>query len=131
MSTTSPTRPAPPPDTSDVVTDPKRRRLVLAAVLFALTAVVASVSGLNVALGQLAADLGAGQGDLLWVVNGYTIALAALLLPIGAIGDRWGRQPVLLGGLGAVPRRGNGLHLRHHASASCSCSASSAASGRP
>jgi len=100
MSTTSPTRPAPPPDTSDVVTDPKRRRLVLAAVLFALTAVVASVSGLNVALGQLAADLGAGQGDLLWVVNGYTIALAALLLPIGAIGDRWGRRPVLLGGLG-------------------------------
>ncbi|HMJ78376.1 MAG TPA: MFS transporter, partial [Iamia sp.] len=77
-----------------------RRRLVLAAVLFALTAVVASVSGLNVALGQLAADLGAGQGDLLWVVNGYTIALAALLLPIGAIGDRWGRRPVLLGGLG-------------------------------
>ncbi|HEX7135932.1 MAG TPA: MFS transporter [Iamia sp.] len=89
-----------PPPTDEVVTDPGRRRLVLAAVLLALTGVVASVSGLNVALGQLAADLGAGQGELLWVVNGYTIALAALLLPIGAIGDRWGRKPVLLGGLG-------------------------------
>ncbi|HEV7720861.1 MAG TPA: MFS transporter [Iamia sp.] len=98
MTTSSLDTGAPPSET--VVTDPKRRRLVLAAVLFALTAVVASVSGLNVALGQLAVDLGAGQGDLLWVVNGYTIALAALLLPIGAIGDRWGRRPVLLGGLG-------------------------------
>lgn len=88
------------PDGAEVVTDPGRRRLVLAAVLLALTGVVASVSGLNVALGQLAVDLDAGQGDLLWVVNGYTIALAALLLPIGAIGDRWGRRPVLLGGLG-------------------------------
>lgn len=89
-----------PPPAEAVVTDPGRRRLVLAAVLLALTGVVASVSGLNVALGQLAADLGASQGDLLWVVNGYTIALAALLLPIGAIGDRWGRKPVLVGGLG-------------------------------
>lgn len=89
----------PHPDAEEVVADPGRRRLVLAAVLLALTGVVASVSGLNVALGQLAADLGAGQGDLLWVVNGYTIALAALLLPIGAIGDRWGRKPVLVGGL--------------------------------
>ncbi len=78
---------------------PKRRQLVLAAMCTALVAVVASVSGLNVALGELAVDLGAGQGDLLWVVNGYTIALAALLLPVGAVGDRWGRKPVLLGGL--------------------------------
>ncbi|QYG91911.1 MFS transporter [Iamia sp. SCSIO 61187] len=100
MTATSLPRPAPPPPDETVVADPGRRRLVLAAVLTALTAVVASVAGLNVALGQLAADLGAGQGELLWVVNGYTIALAALLLPIGAVGDRWGRKPVLLGGLG-------------------------------
>lgn len=79
---------------------PQRRRMVLAAMCIALVAVVASVSGLNVAQGQLAADLGASQGDLLWVINGYTIALAALLLPIGAIGDRWGRKPILVGGLG-------------------------------
>ncbi len=101
MSTATPE--APPdhqPDGGTVVTDPGRRRLVLAAVLLALTSVVASVASLNVALGQLAADLGAGQGELLWVVNGYTIALAALLLPIGAVGDRWGRKPILLGGLG-------------------------------
>ena len=65
----------------------------------ALVAVIASVSGLNVAQQDLALDLGASQGKLLWVINGYTMALAALLLPIGAIGDRWGRKPILLAGL--------------------------------
>jgi EmrB/QacA subfamily drug resistance transporter len=65
----------------------------------ALVAVVASVSGLNVAQQALAADLGASQSEVLWVINGYTLALAALLMPVGAIGDRWGRKPVLLIGL--------------------------------
>jgi EmrB/QacA subfamily drug resistance transporter len=60
---------------------------------------VASVSGLNVAQQDLAISLGASQGQLLWVINGYTMALAALLLPIGAIGDRWGRKPILMMGL--------------------------------
>ena len=72
--------------------------------ILALVAVVASVSGLNVAQQQLALDLGASQSQLLWIINGYTMALAALLLPIGAIGDRWGRKPILLAGLDAVRR---------------------------
>ncbi len=36
---------------------------------------------------------------MLWIINAYTVALAALLLPVGAIGDRFGRKPVLLAGL--------------------------------
>lgn len=36
---------------------------------------------------------------MLWFINLYTISLAALLLPLGALGDRWGREPVLLIGL--------------------------------
>lgn len=83
----------------EVIVDVRQRRLVLAAMCIALVAVVASVSGLNVAQQALAADLGASQSDVLWVINGYTLALAALLLPVGAIGDRWGRKPVLLAGL--------------------------------
>ena len=83
----------------DAVTDPGRRRWILIAMCTALVAVVASVSGLNVAQQGLALDLGASQSQLLWIINGYTIALAALLLPIGAIGDRWGRKWVLMGGL--------------------------------
>src|SRR4249919_974664 len=89
----------PRPDGDVLVTDRRRQRRILIAMCTALIAVVASVSGLNVAQQSLALDLGATQGQLLWVINGYTMALAALLLPIGAIGDRWGRKPILIAGL--------------------------------
>ena len=86
-----------PGDEHDVViVDARRRLLVLAAMCIALVAVVASVSGLNVAQQALATDLGATQSQLLWIINGYTLVLAALLMPVGAIGDRWGRKPILL-----------------------------------
>jgi EmrB/QacA subfamily drug resistance transporter len=87
-------------DAAPTITDPRRRRLVMAAVCAALVAVVAGVSGLNVAQQAIALDLGASQSQILWAINGYTVALAALLMPVGAIGDRWGRKPVLLAGLG-------------------------------
>ena len=77
----------------------RRRQRVLVAMCLALAAVIASVSSLNVALQDLAVEFGASQGTLLWIVNAYTLTLAALLLPIGAIGDRYGRRPVLLTGL--------------------------------
>jgi EmrB/QacA subfamily drug resistance transporter len=83
-----------------IVDDARQRRRILIAMCTALVAVIASVSGLNVAQQELAADLGASQSDLLWVINGYTVALAALLLPIGAVGDRYGRKHVLVSGLG-------------------------------
>ncbi|AGP34444.1 hypothetical protein SCE1572_07940 [Sorangium cellulosum So0157-2] len=62
-------------------------------------AVIASVSGLNVAQQQLAVALDASQSDVIWMINIYAVTLAALLLPLGAIGDRWGRKPVLIAGL--------------------------------
>ncbi|MEQ0558133.1 MFS transporter [Amycolatopsis sp. NEAU-NG30] len=82
------------------IDDPRRRRAVLAAVCLALMAVVASVSGLNVAQPQLAVGFGVAQSTVLAVLNSYPVTLAALLLPLGAAGDRWGRKPVLLTGLG-------------------------------
>jgi EmrB/QacA subfamily drug resistance transporter len=98
--TRSAAAPAAGHDSHDVVVDaPGRQRLILAAMCVALVAVVASVSGLNVAQPALAEDLGATQSQLLWIINGYTLALAALLMPVGAIGDRWGRKPILLVGL--------------------------------
>ncbi len=88
------------PHTDDeAVDDARQRRLILITMCVALIAVIASVSGLNVAQQELAADLGATQSQLLWIINGYTLALAALLMPVGAIGDRWGRKPILLAGL--------------------------------
>lgn len=62
-------------------------------------AVIASVSGLSVAQPELSASFDASQTEVLWIINVYTITLAALLLPLGALGDRLGRKPMLLAGL--------------------------------
>jgi MFS family permease len=83
------------------IVDPKRRRTILIAVCTALMAVVASASGLTVTQPQMALDLSASQGEVLWIINSYTLALAALLLPMGAVADHWGRKPVLIVGMGA------------------------------
>ena len=91
---------APEHTATELITDPRRQRRILISMCMALVAVVASVSGLNVAQQDLAIEFGASQSDLLWIINGYTMALAALLLPIGAAGDRWGRKPILIAGLG-------------------------------
>jgi EmrB/QacA subfamily drug resistance transporter len=80
--------------------DARQLRTVLIAVSLALMSVIASVSGLNVAQTHMAVEFGASQNTVLWIINIYTLALAALLLPLGAIGDRLGRKPMLLAGLG-------------------------------
>ncbi|MDY7101801.1 MAG: MFS transporter [Actinomycetota bacterium] len=94
--------PAPDPASLDEppVLDAAQKRNILISMCLALMGVIASVSGLNVAQQDLAVDLDLSQGTILWVINAYTVALAALLMPIGAVGDRWGRKPVLMTGLG-------------------------------
>lgn len=87
------------PAADAIIDDPRQRRAILVAVCIALMAVIAAVSGLNVAQLPMALDLDASQADVLWIINTYAITLAALLLPLGAVGDRWGRKPVLLAGL--------------------------------
>ncbi|MFJ9909079.1 MFS transporter [Streptomyces sp. NPDC101152] len=79
--------------------DARQLRTILIAVCVALMAVIASVSGLNVAQPDLAVEFGASQSTILWIINIYTLTLAALLLPLGAIGDRLGRKPMLITGL--------------------------------
>lgn len=85
--------------TSSTIDDAAHRRRILIAVCVALMAVIAAVTGLNVAQPPLAIDLNASQAQVLWMINIYAITLAALLLPLGAVGDRWGRKPILLAGL--------------------------------
>jgi EmrB/QacA subfamily drug resistance transporter len=65
----------------------------------ALMMVVAGVASLNVALPGIARDTGASQTELQWIVDAYALVFAALLLPAGAIGDRFGRKPLLAAGL--------------------------------
>jgi EmrB/QacA subfamily drug resistance transporter len=77
----------------------KRRGAVLRVMCLALMMVVAAVASLNVALPGIARDTGASQTQLQWIVDAYALAFAALLLPAGAIGDRFGRKPILALGL--------------------------------
>ncbi|MFJ9543688.1 MFS transporter [Streptomyces sp. NPDC101225] len=86
-------------DHADGAPDARRLRTILIAVCVALAAVVASVSGLNVAQPDLAVEFGASQNTILWIINIYTLTLSALLLPLGAVGDRLGRKPMLITGL--------------------------------
>lgn len=88
-----------PQEGDPTIHDPSQRRNILFSVCIALMAVIASVTGLNVAQPHLAQTLNASQSDVLWMINIYTITLAALLLPLGAVGDRWGRKPILMIGL--------------------------------
>lgn len=53
----------------------------------------------NVALPSIQRDLGFSQSGLAWVVNGYLIAYAGVMLLAGRLGDLIGRKRVFLGGL--------------------------------
>ncbi|MFN8528716.1 MAG: MFS transporter [Anaerolineae bacterium] len=54
---------------------------------------------LNVALPSIARELNAGISDLQWMVDGYVLVFAALLLTMGTLGDRYGRKRALQFGL--------------------------------
>jgi len=79
--------------------DRQQRAAILRVTCLALMMVVAGVAGLNVALPGIAGDTGASQSELQWIVDAYALAFAALLLPAGAIGDRFGRKPILVAGI--------------------------------
>lgn len=61
--------------------------------------VISSMVALNTALGDIAMATSANQTQLTWIIDSYTLTLACLLLPAGAIGDRYGRRGALLFGL--------------------------------
>ncbi len=76
-----------------------RHGAVTAVVCLALAAVTAAMSSLNVALPDIARSTHASQTQLSWIIDAYSLAFAALLLPGGALGDRYGRRRLLLTGL--------------------------------
>ena len=54
---------------------------------------------LNLALPTMLVSLHASTGDLQWIVDSYSLVLAALILPAGLLGDRYGRKRMLLAAL--------------------------------
>src|SRR3954470_23327141 len=61
--------------------------------------VLLDVTIVNVALPHVGAGLDAGVSSLQWVVDGYAIAVASLMLAGGTIGDLYGHKRVVLTGL--------------------------------
>ncbi|MBW8486134.1 MFS transporter [Actinomadura parmotrematis] len=63
--------------------------------------VVAMVAAINLAVPKLAASAVAPTAtELLWIVDSYVLVFGCLLIPAGALGDRFGRKGALLAGLG-------------------------------
>src|SRR5690349_2402092 len=77
----------------------RRRWWAFGAILLSMLTIGFDATILNVALPTLATALHAGTDGLQWMVDAYVLVFAGLLLPMGAIGDRYGRKRLMLTGL--------------------------------
>jgi DHA2 family methylenomycin A resistance protein-like MFS transporter len=73
-------------------------RFTLVAMSLGFAVVQLDVSVVNVAIRPIGDALGGGVAALQWIVNAYTIMLAAFILSAGALGDRIGAKPVFVAG---------------------------------
>src|SRR4051812_39863928 len=81
--------------------DGARRGAVLAVLSLAAFMASLDLFIVNVAFDDIGRDFGGTPlSDLSWVLNGYAIVFAALLIPLGRLADRYGRKAGFLLGLG-------------------------------
>ncbi|HEX4292647.1 MAG TPA: MFS transporter [Rhizomicrobium sp.] len=78
---------------------PAHPALVLTTTILASSLAFVDGSVVNVGLPAIRASFGATAETLQWVVNAYLLLLSALLLLGGAVGDRFGRKRLLIGGI--------------------------------
>src|SRR5215475_8331353 len=76
-----------------------KRWWALAAVVLCVLTIGFDGTILNVALPTLATAVHASNSQLQWIADAYVLVFAGLLLPAGAIGDRYGRKRLLIIGL--------------------------------
>jgi MFS transporter, DHA2 family, multidrug resistance protein len=73
-----------------------RRWSALAAIAVSVLVVGLDLTVLSLALPTIAATMHATTSDLQWIADSYSLVIAALILPAGLLGDRYGRKKVLL-----------------------------------
>ncbi len=78
----------------------RTQRWTLVVVCAATAMLMLDIAVVNTALSAMAADLDTGLSGLQWVIDAYTVPLAAVVITAGALADRFGRRRVLGLGLG-------------------------------
>ena len=81
------------------MTDSRRGVLTLVATILGSTIVFLDATVVNVALPAISDDLDTGLADQQWVVEAYLLAMVALLLVGGSLGDQFGRRRIFVIGL--------------------------------
>jgi EmrB/QacA subfamily drug resistance transporter len=76
----------------------ERKWWTLLATCIATFMLLLDITIVNVALPSIQEDLHASFSDLQWVVDAYSLMLAAMLLTAGSLGDRLGRRRVFVAG---------------------------------
>src|SRR5215218_7174420 len=76
-----------------------RKWWTLVAVAFGLFMIMLDNTIVNVALPSIQRDLGIGVSELEWVVNGYALTFAVLMLTGGKLADLFGRRLIFIAGL--------------------------------
>jgi EmrB/QacA subfamily drug resistance transporter len=77
----------------------QRKWWTLIAVSVATFMLLLDITVVNTALPAIEEDLNASFTDLQWVIDAYTLSLAALVLTAGSLADRLGRRRVFAAGL--------------------------------
>ena len=78
----------------------ERKWWTLVLISVATFMLLLDITIVNVALPDIQRDLGASLSSLQWVVDAYSLTLAAFLLTAGSLGDRLGRRRVFSAGIG-------------------------------
>src|SRR4051812_12232348 len=79
---------------------PPRATATVAVACIAAAMLILDISVINTALSSIAKSLSSGLDGLQWLVDAYTLPLAAVVLTAGSLADRFGRRAAFLGGLG-------------------------------
>jgi EmrB/QacA subfamily drug resistance transporter len=76
-----------------------RRGLILVATIIGSSMTFVDATVVNIALPTIGRDLHAGLAAQQWVMLSYSLAVAALYIVAGALGDRYGRWPLFVAGV--------------------------------
>ncbi|MGA7271018.1 MAG: MFS transporter, partial [Acidimicrobiia bacterium] len=85
--------PSPTPEITDAIHE--KRWFTLGVLCLSLLIIVMDNTILNVAIPSLVRELGATNSQLQWIIDGYVIVFAGLLLTSGTLGDKFGRKRML------------------------------------